>query len=143
MKQGKITEITKVNEWDWPHWKLYYIDMKLDNGETISLGKKKADAFKVWDAVCYEDYTDAKGRTKQREVKDEQPVKKTYNTDSYWKWAMAWMSIKTAFEINYDPKKENFQETIALAHRIYEEAMAMLNEWEEPKESAKDDALPF
>ena len=53
------------------------------------------------------------------------------------------MSIKTAFEINYDPKKENFQETIALAHRIYEEAMAMLNETEEPKESAKDDALPF
>ena len=38
--EGKITEITKVNEWEWPHWKLYYIDMKLDNGETISLGKK-------------------------------------------------------------------------------------------------------
>ena len=142
MKQGKITEITKVNEWDWPHWKLYYIDMKLDNGETISLGKKKADAFKVWDVVCYEDYTDAKGRTKQREVKDEQPIKKSFNSDNN-KGAVVWMALKIAFECYYDKKQENFNETVALAQRIVDVAMEMMGTTEEIKESAKDDALPF
>jgi len=142
MKQAKVVEITKVNEWDWPHGKLYYINMKLDNWETISLGKKKADAFKVGDSVCYEDYIDAKGATKQKEVKEEQP-KRTFNAEGNNKWAMIWMAIKTAFEVFYDPKKENFKETMVLAQRIYEEGMAMFNDGEEPKESAKDDALPF
>lgn len=142
MKQGKILEILWANEWNWPHGKLYYINMKLDNWETISLGKKKYDAFKVWDTVCYEDYVDDKGKTRYKEVQDEQP-KKTFNSESNNRWAMIWMAIKTAFEVYYDPKKENFQETMALAHRIYEEAMSMFNEWEELKESAKDDKLPF
>ncbi|MBO7444267.1 MAG: hypothetical protein J6T10_28110 [Methanobrevibacter sp.] len=52
------------------------------------------------------------------------------------------MAIKTAFEVFYDAKKENFKETMALAYRIYEEAMNMFNEGEE-KESAKNDSLPF
>ncbi|MBO7443608.1 MAG: hypothetical protein J6T10_15220 [Methanobrevibacter sp.] len=52
------------------------------------------------------------------------------------------MALKIAFEVLYDPKKENFTECIALAHRIYDEAIAMYNEGEE-KESAKDDKLPF
>lgn len=143
MKQAKITEITKVNEWDWPHWKLYYINMKLDNGETISLGKKKPDAFKVWDSVCYEDYTDAKGATKQREVKDEQPIRKSFNSDGNNKGAVVWMALKIAFECYYDKKAENFNETVALAQRIVDVAMEMMGTTEEPKESAKEDALPF
>ena len=141
MKTAKITEIMWANEWNWPHGKLYYINMKLDNWETISLGKKKADAFKVGDQVSYEDYVDDKGKTRYKEVQDEQP-KKTYDTVSTNKSATIWMALKIAFEVLYDPKKENFTECIALAHRIYDEAIAMYNEGEE-KESAKDDKLPF
>ena len=141
MKTAKITEIMWANEWNWPHGKLYYINMKLDNWETISLGKKKADAFIVGDQVSYEDYVDDKGKTRYKEVQDEQP-KKTYDTVSTNKSATIWMALKIAFEVLYDPKKENFTECIALAHRIYDEAIAMYNEGEE-KESAKDDKLPF
>ena len=54
MKQAKVQEITKVNEWKWPNWTIFYIWMKLDNWETISLWKKSKDAFKVWDTVNYE-----------------------------------------------------------------------------------------
>ena len=143
MKQAKVLEIIGANEWEWPYGKLYYINMKLDNWETISLGKKKSDAFKVGDMVCYEDYVDAKWKTKQKEVKEENTFEPKSNFDGWNNWAMIWMSIKVAFETFYDPKKENFNETIALAHRIYEEAMNMLNEGEEPKESAKEDKLPF
>lgn len=140
MKQGKVVEITKVNEWDGPHGKLYYINMKLDNGENISLGKKKADAFKVGDLVTYEDYIDGKGLTKQKEVKEDLP-KKSYNPDGN-KWAVVGMALKIAFECYYDKKQENFNETVALAQRIVDVAMDMMGNSED-KESAKDDALPF
>lgn len=141
MKTSKILEIWKINEWEWPHWKLYYINMKLENGENISLGKKKPDAFKVWDVVNYEDYVDAKWQTKQKEAKDEQP-KKTYNPDSN-KWAVVGMALKIAFECYYDKKQENFNETVALAQRIVDVAMDMMGSSEENKESAKEDSLPF
>ena len=45
MKTAKVTEIVKVNEWTWPNGTIYYINMKLDNNETISLGKKKSDVY--------------------------------------------------------------------------------------------------
>lgn len=43
--------------------------MKLDNDEQISLGKKKADAFKVGDTVNYESFEE-NGKTKYKEVKE-------------------------------------------------------------------------
>ena len=69
MKTGKVTEITKVNEWKWPNGTVYYINMKLDNNDTISLGKKKSDAFKVGDTINYE-VIEENWKYKYKEVKD-------------------------------------------------------------------------
>ena len=141
MTIAKITEITQVNEWKWPNGTIYYINMKLDNDEQISLWKKKADAFKVGDTVNYESFEE-NGKTKYKEVKENPFKPRAYSWEWNNKGAMIWMAIKTAFEVFYDAKKENFKETMALAYRIYEEAMNMFNEGEE-KESAKNDSLPF
>lgn len=144
MKQGKVLEILGANEWDWPHGKLYYINMKLDNWETISLGKKKSDAFKVGDTVCYEDYVDAKWKTKQKEVKEEAP-KKTFNWEANNRWAMVWMSYKLAFELVYK-KEDDFQKAVLLANAIFDQAMITYGSEQattDEKESAKDDKLPF
>lgn len=54
MKESKILEITKTKERENEHGKLFYITLRLENGEYITLGKKKADAFKVWDTIKYE-----------------------------------------------------------------------------------------
>ena len=140
MKQAKVLEILGCREWTWDHWTVFYIQMKLDNWETITLGKKKSDAFKVGDQVSYEVVEEGK---KWKEVKENPFQRKPFNQEANNRWAMIGMAIKTAFEVFYDPKKENFKETMALAQRIFEEAMSMFNEWGEEKESAKDDKLPF
>lgn len=146
MKTAKIVEITKVNEWEWPHGKLYYINMKLDNNELISLWKKKSDAFKVGDTVSYEDYTDDKGKTKQREVKENPfTAKAWYDPDKTNKSATIWMAMKIAFDKLYD--KTNYQETIQLATRIFEDAMAMYENYWKSESKVEDNNdemdLPF
>lgn len=133
-KTAKITEITNTKEWEWPHGKLYYIHMKLDNGETINLWKKKADAFKIGDSVCYEENWE----WKWKEVKEEYKPRADYSSSN--KWAMIGMALKIAFECYYDKKEENFEATVALAQRICDVAMDMLGTEEE---SAKNDSLPF
>ena len=140
MKTAKVQEITKVNEWKWPNWTIFYINMKLDNWETISLWKKSKDAFKVGDTVNYEVVEEGK---KWKEVKENPFKPRAYNSESNNKGAMIWMAIKTAFELLYDKKEQNFNECIALAHRIYEEWMAMFNETEKPEEKSDEVELPF
>lgn len=103
MKTSTVKEITKVNEWDWPHWKVFYINMKMESWETISLGKKSADAFKVWDTINWEDYSDAKWAIKQREVK-ENPFKWGMNSQANCKSAKIGMAIKVAFDLVYKDK---------------------------------------
>ena len=144
MKQGKITEITKVNEWKWPNGTIFYINMKLDNGELISLWKKKADAFKVGDTVSYESFEE-NGKTKYKEVKENPFKPRAYNPDQTNRGAMVGMSYKLAFELVYK-KDTDFQTAVALANRIYEEAMATYNAWAwetTEKETAENDELPF
>lgn len=144
MKTAKITEITKVNKWDkWEHWPIYYISMKLDNNELITLWKKKEDAFKVGDTVNYEVVEEWK---KWKEVK-ENPFRPRANSESNNVGAMIWMAYKLAFEVFYDKKEKNFKETVALAQRIFEEAMNTYEsywktEWD-LKEDASNDDLPF
>lgn len=140
MKTARITEITKVNEWNkWPNWTIFYINMKLDNNETISLWKKSKDAFKVGDTVNYEVVEEGK---KWKEVK-ENNFKKSFNPEATNKSATIWMALKIAFEVLYDKKEQNFNECIALAQRIYEEAMAMFNETEKPEEKSDEVDPPF
>ena len=130
MKKAKIEEIIKVNEWSWPNGVIYYINMKLDNWETINLGKKKADAFKVWDTVNYET-VEENGKTKYKEVKENPMPRRSFNSEANNKAAMVGMALKIAFSSCYDKKEENFQETVALAQRIVDVAMDMLDDGEE------------
>lgn len=137
MKTAKVLEITKVNEWKWPNGTVFYINMKLDNDDTISLGKKKADAFKVGDTVNYEVVEEGK---KRKEVK-ENPFRPRVNSESN-KWAMVGMALKIAFECYYDKKADNFKDTIEFAKRIVDEAMGMLGD-ESKSESNENSDLPF
>ena len=140
MKTAKVLEITKVNEWKWPNGTIFYINMKLDNEDNISLGKKKADAFKVWDTVNYEVVEEGK---KWKEIKENPFKPKALNSEWNNRGAMVWMAYKLAFELIYK-KDTDFQPAVALANRIYEEAMATYNWWEEEKpESNENDNLPF
>lgn len=129
MKKAKIEEITKVNEWKGPNWIIYYINMRLDNWETINLGKKKADAFTVWDTVTYEVVEEGK---KWREVK-EMPKKQPIGTDNNI-GAIVGMAIKLAFDKLYHGE-DDFQPSALLAQRIAELAIDMTRELEEREES--------
>lgn len=144
MKTAKITEIVKTNKWDkWEHWPVYYISMKLDNDELITLWKKKEDAFKVGDTVNYEE----NGEWKWKEVKvnNFQP-RPAYNPEATNKGAMVWMAMKLAFEQLYD--KTNYNEVIQLATRIFEDAMEIYENYGKKSEtkiedSTENDDLPF
>lgn len=144
MKTAKITEITKVNEWKWPNGTIYYINMKLDNNEEISLWKKSKDAFKVWDTVNYE-MVEENGKTKYKEVKQNNfQTRPAYNQAEQNKWAMLWLAIKVAFEHLYD--KTNYNETITLATRIFEDAMSIYESYwkaENKSDENEDQNLPF
>lgn len=142
MKTAKVTEITKVNEWSWPNGTIYYINMKLDNNETISLGKKSKDAFKVGDTVNYE-MVQENWKTKFKEVKENPYTKRSVSTDSSNKWAVIWMALKIAFEAMYDKKTQNFTETVALAQRIVDVAEDMMKEDKVEEKSDDNGSLPF
>jgi len=143
MKTAKITEITKVNKWDkWDHWPIYYISMKLDNNETITLWKKKEDAFKVGDTVNYEVVEEGK---KWKEVKENPFKPRSYNSDNNV-GAMIGMAMKIAFEHMYD--KTNYNETFQLATRIFEDSMWLLENYGKKPENKleednEDQSLPF
>lgn len=141
MKTAKVTEITKVNEWSWPNGTIYYINMKLDNNETISLGKKSKDAFKVGDTVNYE-MVQENWKTKFKEVKENPYTKRTASNDGN-KGAVVWMALKIAFEVMYDKKTQNFTETVALAQRIVDVAQDMMKEDTTEEKSEEKSDLPF
>lgn len=139
MKTAIIKEIVWINERNkWEHGPVFYITMKMDNDELITLGKKSRDAFKVWDSITYEVVEEGR---KWREVKENPFVKKQRNQESQNRGAMIWMSYKLAFELAYK-WEDDFQNAVALANRIFECAMDTYNMKEE-KETAKNDKLPF
>lgn len=133
MTTAKITEIWNINEWNWPHGVIYYIPLKLDNGETIRLWKTKKDAFKVGDSVSYEVVEEGK---KWKEVKENPFIKKQYGDNG--KWAMVGMAIKTAFDLVYK-WDDDFQKAAFLAQRIYDLAAEMTN-WTGSKSENQTDA---
>lgn len=135
MKQAKIVKVT-IKPRDWQYWKMYSHEMELDNGETIKLNKKKDNSFKVWDTVSYEVVEEGK---KWKEVKEENNYKpKAWNNENNT-GAMIGMAMKLAFEHLYD--KTNYNETYNLAVRIFEDSMALLeNYWKNKSESKIDDS---
>ena len=70
MKTSKITEIVRTNEWESKYGPMYSITLKMENWETISLNKKKSDAFKVWWTISYEELEPWK---KWKEVIEKKP----------------------------------------------------------------------
>lgn len=69
MKTSKILEILSVKIREQKNVKLYYYSLKLENGETISLGKKKENAFSVGQEISYTESVDANGKKKRSEPK--------------------------------------------------------------------------
>lgn len=140
MKTSKITEIINVNERNkWEHWPIFYITMRMENWEIITLWKKKKDAFKVWDTVSYEENWEWKWK---QVIEDQRPQQKKAFGEIQNRWAMVWMAMKLAFELVYKTE-DDFQSAVVLANRIFEEAMAMYWWSNEQQETAQNDKLPF
>lgn len=79
-KTSKVQAIGDVNQWDWPKGTIYYHTLEMENGETISLGKTKENAFSVGEEVTYEEYTKSNGKKWYKHVTDSQ---KQYGGKSY------------------------------------------------------------
>lgn len=126
MKTTKIKEIVSVEEREWQYWKMYWHKLNLENWETIKLNKKKPNSFKVWDTISYEENWEWKWK---QIVEDNQKSKKKFN-ESNNVWAMVWMSYRLAFEMAYK-WEDDFQKTVALAQRIFDEAMWTYNAYQE------------
>ena len=140
MKKSKILEIWTPRKWEWPHGDVFYIPLKLDNWENITLGKKSESAFKVWDTVCYEVVEEGK---KWKEVK-ENPFKPKANPESNNRGAMVWMSVKLAFDKVYNDEKD-LEKAKKLSREIFNIAMELYNE-DKPdslEDSTENDSLPF
>ena len=131
-KTSTIKEIIATNEYKNDFWTTYYIKMKLENWETITLWKKNKDAFKVWDTVNYEDYVDAKWYTKQREVKENK--KPEYKQDQRWYFTS--IAFQIAFQ-NYS-WEDSYKYCSDLARRIFAD---MLDNYEskQPEEEKKSE----
>ena len=141
MKTAKITEIWKARKWEWPHGDVFYIPLKLDNWENISLWKKSETAFNVWDTINYEENWEWK--RKEVKVNNFQP-KSNYNPEIANRWAMVWMSVKLAFERVYQTEKD-LEKAKKLSKEIFDIAMELYNWKPESKieDSTENDDLPF
>ena len=149
MKTAKVLKIGNVNKWTkWEHWPIFYITLELDNNETITLGKKKEDAFKVWDTVSYETVEEWKRRKEVKENPFTAANKQVFNQQQNI-GAMVWMAYKLAFETYYDKKTNNFHETIEFANSVFNQAMFTFeNYWKAEsdskiEDSTENDDLPF
>ena len=111
MKESKILEITKTKLREGPNWRLYYITIKLENWETITLWKKKEDAFKVWQVVKYEEVEKGK---KWKEVKE-----KSFAPVQDPKSAI----VLTAFQVAFSTKHlaPTFRDCLNLVDRLIPE----------------------
>lgn len=62
---AKVVEILATRKWDGDRGTVYYQTLKMDNGDTGSIGKKTENHFKVGDSITYTkhqrgEYTDFK-----------------------------------------------------------------------------------
>jgi hypothetical protein len=114
MKQSKITQILKTNEWESKYGKMYSITLKLENWETITLNKKKQDAFKLWDNVKYEEIEAWK---KRKEIIDKKPESNQGNPRSYF----TSVAFQIAFQ-NYS-WEDSYQFCSNLARRIFSDML--------------------
>lgn len=140
--KAKILEIWNINEWNGKFGLTYFIKLRLDNWERITLWKQKKDAFKVGDEVNYEVVEAGK---KWKEIKDN--FKK-----SYWdngKSATIGMAIKLWFELVYKDKGLEEAKKLAKEILLFAQELAWESNVESPKDTETtnqpkhDDELPF
>lgn len=138
MKTSKILEITKTKVREWANGKLYYITLRLENWEYITLWKKREDAFKVGQLVKYEEVEKGK---KWKEVKE-----KSFAQDP--KSAI----VLTAFQVAFgcDRLAPTFRDCLNLVDRLIPEiewringtiALESTNYDHEKKEMTSDEEL--
>ena len=115
MKTSKILEITKTKERENEHRKLFYITLRLENGEYITLWKKKENAFKVGQEIKYEEVEKGK---KWKEVKE-----KSFAQDP--KSAI----VLTAFQVAFSAKHlaPTFRDCLNLVDRLIPEIEWRIN----------------
>lgn len=122
--KAKIKDIVWINERNkGDHGTIYYITMKMDNNELITLWKKDKEAFKVWEEINYEVVEEGR---KRREIKEFQ--KRSFNQEATNRSAMIWMAFKLAFEVYYNKEEKNFTDTIKFANEVFKEAMKTFKE---------------
>lgn len=69
MKTSKITHILNVKKREGKNGDIFYYSLKLENDETISLGKRKENAFTVGQEISYTETIDINGKKKRSEPK--------------------------------------------------------------------------
>lgn len=117
--KAKIKDIVWINERNkGDHGPIYYITMKMDNDELITLWKKNKDSFKVWEEISYEVVEEWR---KRKEIKEFQ--RRPFNNEATNRGAMIWMAFKLAFEVYYNKEEKNFTDTIKFANDVFKEAM--------------------
>lgn len=151
MKESKILEITKTKERENEHGKLFYITLRLENGEYITLWKKKKDAFKVWKEIKYEEVEKGK---KWKEVKE-----------NWWNGKNQKVDIVTsAFQIAFGATNlaNTYSDRLSFADKLISEMESRINgtntkpqkrkeveemtsdqELEAQQEGLMEDELPF
>ena len=143
MKTARVESVIESRERSGSqYWQMFFIKMKMDNWETISICKKRQDAFKTWDIINYEESVNDKWKTIWKEVKENNY--KRSNSD-YGKGAMVWMAIKEAFDLVYkdkwlDEAKKLTKEILLFAQELLNEKEEKTDTTESPKE---DNDLPF
>ena len=115
MKTSKILEITKTKLREGANGKLYYITLRLENWEYITLWKKKENAFKVGQEIKYEEVEKGK---KWKEVKE-----KSFSQDP--KSAI----VLTAFQVAFSAKHlaPTFRDCLNLVDRLIPEIEWRIN----------------
>ena len=120
MKQSKIIQIINTNEWEWKYGKMYSITLKLENGETIALNKKKPDSLKVWYIIKYEEIEPGK---KRKEVVDKKEINGNYNNPKSYFTSIAY---QIAFDKLYKGE-DSYHDCVCLAQRIFTDMMENFN----------------
>ena len=132
MKTAKIEQILETRERAWSKfWQMFFIKMKLDNWETITLMKKKADAFKTGDSVNYEEYTDDNWKQKWKEIKENWFKKGDYKQDQRGYFTS--ISFQIAFQ-SYS-WEDSYKYCSDLARRIFAD---MLDNYENKQPEEND-----
>lgn len=115
MKTSKILEITKTKLREGANGKLYYITLRLENWEYITLWKKREDAFKVGQIVKYEEIEKWK---KWKEVKEKSFAQDPKST-----------IVLTAFQVAFSAKHlaPTFRDCLNLVDRLIPEIEWRIN----------------